>query len=163
MQFQFLQQISATPFVSAFTLHTKHLCLLGFKSPERCRVCFKHLCVWMCLLLHADLHQLGGRQAGVCSEGRDWRERLDPLDGGKRASSGEKTSAPGMNINLSNLDSLIHIQNASQRSMWSAFSCVIPAWINSHWLWVEHVDENIYLLCLYIWGRNWLKWSLNTF
>lgn len=62
-----------------------------------------------------DHHHLGGRQAGVCAEGRDRRERLDPLGGRRWTSSGEKTSASSRNINACNLDTLIQTSHASQR------------------------------------------------
>lgn len=101
-------------------LHTK-INTLCFKSSKRSfpdASCFFHsLSVLWCF---ADHHHLGGGQAGVCAEGRDRRERLDPLGGGRWASSGKKTSVPAMNINAFNLDTLIQIQNASQRCMWRA-------------------------------------------
>ncbi len=77
----------------------------------------------------SDHYHLGWRQAGVCAEGRDWRKRLDPLGGRRWASSGEKTSVPAMNINVCNLDTLIQIQNASQRCMCGAYIFTCGSWI----------------------------------
>lgn len=84
------------------------------------------------LWLLTDHRHLGGRQTSVCSEGRDRRKRMDPVGAGRRASSGERTAAPCMNINRSNLDTLIQIKNGSQHSMWNAYisSCVTPVWIS---------------------------------
>lgn len=90
--------------------------------------CF-HIVQFQCALITfspwpmtpADHYHLGGRQAGVCAEGRDWGKRLDSLGGWRWASSGEKTSASTMNINVCSLGTLIQTPNASQHCMCSEY------------------------------------------
>lgn len=100
------------------------LCLIWINPPLVSH--YNHI---FSLITTPDHYLLGGRQVGVCAEGRDRRKRLDPLGGRRWASSGEKTSSPAMNINVCNLDTLIQIQNASQRCMCGAYIFMCGSWI----------------------------------